>query len=693
MSNYIFKPRAQLLLQLGEQLIKNESVALVELIKNSYDADASTVDVIMKDINFPLIGEIIIKDDGFGMTRQVIENVWLEPGNTHKKEMVSNNSRTPKGRLPIGEKGIGRFGVHKLGKNISLVTKSKGNLEVVVELDWDKFNDAKYLNDVEINVYEREPKVFIGESTGTLITIKNLQSEWKIESYKEVRRALSNLNSPFKHQNDFHVNLSCNLSSWDEKILSFDDIKKYSLYSFNATVDTIGKVNYTYNFTPFDGMKNVSSRKITDSMILKNEKHEPIIKLDDNLQPKSSIGNISFEMFVFDRDSDIIQNYIIDDKKSFKSYLDNNGGIYVFRDGLRVYDYGEKENDWLQLDSRRVNSPAEKISNNIVIGAVYLNRSESIDLIEKANREGFIENDAYNTLKNVINGLINEFLSFRNSDKNDIRVIKKNDEPVLSNLRKLDEIVLNSSATADEKKEIKKYIDTIDKEYKYVKEITLATASAGLSYGVVIHEIEKIIKELSTEVLINSDISLMRDKIMHLSDIIENYANLLRNRKKANGSLLSIVKQARYNCEYRFKVHNVNCFIDAETFKNDVVKCTQNLIISSLMNLFDNSIWWIDNYRKENKKIKICLSNFMDGYRTILVIDNGSGFSLRPEDAIKPFVSKKPNGMGVGLNIVNEIMISNEGLLIFPYKDEITDVNFDDIEPRAIVGLAFKNNN
>ena len=83
-------------------------------------------------------------------------------------------------------------------------------------------------------------------------------------------------------------------------------------------------------------------------------------------------------------------------------------------------------------------------------------------MIEKANREGFIENDAYNTLKNVINGLINEFLSFRNSDKNDIRVIKKNDEPVLSNLRKLDEIVLNSSATADEKKEIKKYIDTID---------------------------------------------------------------------------------------------------------------------------------------------------------------------------------------------------------------------------------------
>lgn len=690
MSNYIFKPRAQLLLQLGEQLIKNESVALVELIKNSYDADASYVDVIMNDINFPLIGEIRIKDDGFGMTRQIVENIWLEPGNTHKKDMVSNNNRTPKGRLPIGEKGIGRFGVHKLGRNITLITKSKDCLEVVVELDWDKFNDAKYLKDVEINVFERDPEVFVGESTGTLIIIKNLQNEWKLDSYKDVRRAINNLNSPFRHQNGFHVNLSCNLPSWDEMILCFDDIKKYALYNFNATVDTIGNASYTYKFTPFDGMKNVSGRVRSDSLKLKNEKHEPIIKLDEQSKPILSIGNISFEMYVFDRDSEIMRSYIIDDKKSFKAYLDDNGGIYVFRDGLRVYDYGEKENDWLQLDSRRVNSPAEKLSNNIVIGAVYLKRSESLDLIEKANREGFIENEAYITLKNIINRLIEEFLSYRNSDKNDIRVIKKVDEPVLSNLKQLDDAVLKSSATDTEKKEIKKYIDTIDKEYKYIKEITLTTASAGLSYGVVIHEIEKIVKELATGILINFDITLMRDKIMHLSDIIENYSNLLRNRKKTNGNLLSIAKQARYNCEYRFKVHKINCFIDVETFKNDAVKCTQNLVISSIMNLFDNAIWWIDNYRKEDKKLKVCVSNYMAGYKTLLIIDNGSGFSLRPEDAIKPFVSKKPNGMGIGLNIVNEIMISNGGVLVFPDKDEIKDINFDDIEARAIVGLAFK---
>ncbi len=690
MSNYIFKPRAQLLLQLGEQLIKNESVALVELIKNSYDADASYVEVIMNDINTSTFGEIRIKDDGFGMTKEVVETIWLEPGNTHKKEMVATNNRTPKGRLPIGEKGIGRFGVHKLGRNITLITKSKDCQEVVVELDWDKFNSAKYLNDVLINVYEREPEVFVDNNTGTLIIIKNLKNAWKVESYRDVRRAINNLNSPFKSQNGFHVDLICNLDSWDDKILCFEDIKKYSLYNFNAIVDMIGNVKYTYNFTPLEGMNNVTERSVTETTTLKNEKHEHIVQVDESGSPVLSIGNITFEMFVFDRDSDIVSKYIIDDKKSFKSYLDDNGGIYVFRDGLRVYDYGEKENDWLQLDSRRVNSPAEKLSNNIVIGAVYLNRSESLDLIEKANREGFIENEAYNSLKDILNRLIEIFLTYRNSDKNDIRVIKKVNEPVLSNLKKLDDYVLKSSATEEEKKEIKKYITTIDNEYKYIKEITLTTASAGLSYGVVIHEIEKIIKELSIEVISGTDVLSMREKIMHLSDIIENYSNLLRNRKKVNSNLLSIVKQAKYNCEYRFKAHKINCTIDEKTFVNDGVKCTQNLIISSLMNLFDNSIWWIDNYRNDDKQIKVYLSNYLNGYKTILIIDNGSGFGLRPEDAIKPFVSKKPNGMGIGLNIVNEIMLSNNGLLVFPSIDEVSDVDLDQVNSRAIVGLAFK---
>ncbi|MBK7854856.1 MAG: ATP-binding protein [Bacteroidetes bacterium] len=121
-----FKPRARLLLQLGDQLIKNESIALVELVKNSYDADANHVDVYMENVDDPHNGVIIIEDDGFGMDATTVEDVWMEPGSDFKTEKFIKREVSPKfERLPIGEKGIGRFGVHKLGNQIEMTTKKK----------------------------------------------------------------------------------------------------------------------------------------------------------------------------------------------------------------------------------------------------------------------------------------------------------------------------------------------------------------------------------------------------------------------------------------------------------------------------------------------------------------------------------------------------------------------------------------
>ena len=111
-----FKPRAQILLQLGEQLIKNENIAILELVKNAYDADAKKVVVNMRSIDSKDIGYIEIHDDGCGMSIDIIRDIWMEPGNSHKKGVVERKERSELGRLPIGEKGIGRFGVHKLGK-------------------------------------------------------------------------------------------------------------------------------------------------------------------------------------------------------------------------------------------------------------------------------------------------------------------------------------------------------------------------------------------------------------------------------------------------------------------------------------------------------------------------------------------------------------------------------------------------
>ena len=107
-----FKPKTRLLLQLGDQLIKNESIALMELIKNSYDADASFVKVSMENTEYPDKGQIIIEDNGIGMDLHTIENVSMEPGSEYKYKLFNGRIRTPKfNRLPLGEKGIGRLGL------------------------------------------------------------------------------------------------------------------------------------------------------------------------------------------------------------------------------------------------------------------------------------------------------------------------------------------------------------------------------------------------------------------------------------------------------------------------------------------------------------------------------------------------------------------------------------------------------
>ncbi|MGV2794719.1 ATP-binding protein, partial [Clostridium perfringens] len=140
----VFRPRARLMSQLGEQLIKDETIAVLELVKNAYDADAKNVTVTIENVDDLDSSKIIIEDDGDGMTYDVVKNIWMEPGTDHKekklREMIEKNEKSKLGRLPMGEKGIGRFGVHKLGHKVTLITRSIDNPEVFLSIDWSVFS-------------------------------------------------------------------------------------------------------------------------------------------------------------------------------------------------------------------------------------------------------------------------------------------------------------------------------------------------------------------------------------------------------------------------------------------------------------------------------------------------------------------------------------------------------------------------
>lgn len=701
-----FKPRARLLLQLGDQLIKNESIALVELVKNSYDADANKVTIYMEGIDNPEEGVIIIEDDGFGMSAEIVENVWLEPGSDFKEQQILKNKTSPKfNRLPIGEKGIGRFGVHKLGNIIEMTTKAKDSNEVFVRIDWEDFKEYKYLDQVPIKIIERKTPIFFKDgNTGTNIIISKLRKKWERGIAREIKRSITALSSPFQKNDSFSADLAIlDKPGWLEGIVDWNDIKEYSLFAFKIEMQGSSITAFNYSFTPWQTMTRVWPRKINieDELIqtfktlrFKNDLNETeVIHLENY-----NIGKITFEGYIFDLDSFILKMGVTD-KTGFKKYLKSNGGVRVFRDGLRVYDYGEPENDWLNLDFRRFQQPTKAISNNLILGAVLLNRNESTDLVEKTNREGFVEDDAYKAFRNAILHSLDLVETLRLEDKRKLKEFygpTPKSSPLPSTISSAIKYVEEHVSDSTTKKEIIKYFNKIEADYKNISENLLKAAGAGLSMSVVVHEVEKILYEVLQVLKVEKASERVLKLITHLSSLIDGYAEIIRKSSRSSENIIQILDQALFNTEYRLQAHRIEVLADYENFDGTKkIKIAKNLLIGTLMNLIDNSIYWLDqkefSLKEKNERFdKRIWIDIVEEENTIaiLVADNGTGFLIPTDDVTEPFVSAKPGGMGLGLHIANEIMEAQGGRLIFP---EIGDfVIPEEFKKGAQVVLSFK---
>jgi len=661
-----FRARAKLLLELGDQLIKDEGIALFELVKNSYDADATNVTIEMQNIDLIQKGEIIITDNGSGMDIETVLGAWLEPGTNYRQKQVDERKKTKKfKRNVLGEKGIGRFGAHKLGKEINLVTRSKNSNEILVSINWEDFEQDKYLEDIKVTVTERTPLIFTGAKTGTKLKISNLRTSWNRGMVRDTYRAVNSICSPIDSPDSFSAKLIIvdkNKQDWLDNLFSWDEVLKYRLFHAFCTLDG-DKLTYFYEFLPWEVMNRVAKRKyiaegkkamrIVDS----ETKDKTVINLKEY-----KIGKVTMELNIYDLESEILSlSSGKIDKTGLKEFLKFNGGIRVYRDGIRVYDYGELGNDWLELGTRRVNLPTGRISNNIVLGQVNLDRSESSDLVEKTNREGFIENSAVKALRKAVVFAISQIESERNKDKLRLRAAYsgngKKREPVLDDIADL-------RKKLEKKKLIKTYgrdLDKIETNFKDIRDKLLTSSGAGLSLSIVIHEIQKIISELKA--ITNKDNGSKRIKhlVQHLSDLTEGYAMLVRQEGKVIVKASDLIKQAEFNVDYRLKAHNIRIINQINAKSDFKIKCSRRLIIGAIMNLIDNSIWWLENKKPEKKSIILATSQELKEGPAIIIGDNGSGFMDDLEYMVQPFFTRKPDGMGLGMHIVDEIMKVHRG--------------------------------
>jgi len=702
-----FRPRARLLQLLGDQLIGTPRLAVFELVKNAYDADAETVTVTLKGLR-TANPTIVVEDDGDGMALATIRDIWLVPAHDHRELQRKALKRTRLNRLPLGEKGLGRFAVHKLGDRIELVTRAKGQPECVVHIDWSALIEKQFLSEAVVNVQTRSPEAFKGEKTGTKLTISKLrEATWTRGEVRRLLRQITSIASPFTDRSDrFETELKVpDHPDWVSGVPDVEVLLKRAPWHFRFSFED-GRLEWSYEFRGVTGIK-LAPRKIPDRMgalLIAQERDTDVYGTDQGTKlakPKritadaslsNGIGTVRGEFYVFDRDHDILTR--LGDSQLVQNFLDESGGVRVYRDSIRVYNYGEPGDDWLGLDLRRVNTPTRNISRNIVVGAIDLSLEQSHQLTEKTNREGFVENDAYRRLRQIVLGALAVLEVERKIDKDNIRALTgKGHDPEVANIAQPLQALRDAAKKHRLSKELDPLINKAEKNYNEMRDTMLRAGLSGMGLAIVFHEIEQGVRVLHDAIEGGRSREAVQVQARELVRILDGFSELLRKGEQRPNSIKHLIKRARDINRVRFRNHEVKFVCPAlEDCVPDIERnFAFGLLLGALNNLLDNAFYWLqvrwpDGQGKSPRKLYINIErDFAEG-PAIIVADNGPGFQDDPESLRRPFFSRRPDGMGVGLYYTNMVMELNGGRLVFPDADE---ANVPDGFDGAVLALVF----
>lgn len=715
-----FKPYARLMNILGDQLITDKIVAVMELLKNSYDADAPSVEV--RFCNLANIGfndspkekqaYIEIKDFGCGMTLQTIKNVWLRPATPEKLDKKKDKKNiTPKGRIIQGEKGIGRFAIHKLGDKIDVYTKAKNDNEIKLEMDFSEFDpdevnlfnqgsDHKLLEDVKNTWYVNIPAEEITCESGTIIRIYNLREQWHDNDLKNLYKNIQRLIPPFDKnaeslgisvQRDFVVNMFVENQLYvSEEVMTFNDVIERSQFTMIGSLDDDCNINFSYTskapYRKFEDNFNL----LDDNILSQKNYNLTSIKEIKKTNRKPGCGPFCFTFYAFDlkKPDRTILN------EDLKKFIKDNF-VYVLRDGLRVYPYGEKGIDWLDLDKKRSTIKAGQfISYNDLTGFVYITQERNPKLKDASNRQGIVNtNGAFDDFRNLVTAVTEIFNAEMKIDKLKIEIKqKKFIQQTKDALINAFTVLQESLSKINDKKTLEVANNFVNKynEHLSIVERRMRTVEdlAGLGMAVeksshdslrllllmrrnikdIVYKLKK--KSYQEEEIISflaeldESLALIYDDMQLIQPLFKIQRQIVKKISVLK-SIEKVLKYFRYELDGKIKTN-------IEEIKTDFYVTTNaGIILQVIINLVDNAVYWLNEANYKDKKLYFSLNPIE---KTLIVADNGNGIR---EDIVplifNEFVSMKSNGRGLGLYIVRELLmrINSEIYVLENNKDKI----------------------
>lgn len=683
------RPRARILRTLGDELISSETVALIELVKNAYDADATRV---LVRFHAPLeigAGKIEIIDNGHGMDLRTIQTAWLEPATLSKKRRTQSESGL---RRVLGEKGIGRFAASRLADNLEVVTRRANKArEIRVLFDWSQFDDEKkYLDQVEVlweetssteicptgtiaELWEEKDKPKDSELThGTILRMERLRANWGEEQIEKLRTDLSRLVSPFFRQDGATKNtefqICLELSNEFQPlsgVVEPPEALKNPHHHIKGKVDEAGYCDLTVQLR---GQKE--SKRIKETL-----------KLKDGRVPRC--GPFYIELRVWDRDPSSMEDLAHERGSTIKDVrrdLDVVAGINIYRDGFRVFPYGEPRNDWLRLDLRRVQNPTMRLSNNQIVGYVLISADSNPELRDQSNREGLMEGPALDDLQELVKTVLAllEQKRYNIRHKEEKGVSKPGGLFADFDLATVRDLIRQRHPEDTElltlvgEKE-----EDLERRVTEVQEILARyrrLATLGQLIDTILHDGRAPLSKIENEAHLGQrDIERVRkddDLRQHLlqrfimiiaqSDVL---ATVFRKIEPFGGRKRGRPIQIRLEqviadafAVLESEIAEVGAEVNLPGTDTQVT-VDQSEIEQIIINLLQNSLYWLLKIPKEQRKISVRVSRREPDQVEIAFSDSGPGVDPEFRERIfDPYFSTKPDGVGLGLTIAGEIV-------------------------------------
>ena len=687
-----FKADSALLRELGERLVGKPYIALAELIKNAYDADATRCVINLTS------RRIEVSDDGHGMTEKEFLDYWMTVGTRHKQH--SDRSRTL-GRRVTGSKGVGRLSAQFLAQKMQLISTATGSRDRLhAFVDWESAIDTGSLTEAEAlyRVEASDPTLYPLSSThGTVVILHGLKQTWNEEEIRELGRQIWMLNSPVYlfgsnrrrrgDPNDFRIVFKTDLPGVDE---AFETQLTQALENYQAIIRA--RVER-------DGRRNVSLVTVEFDDVVYSETFDCpdfLREADWEIRIYNLAGRQAGGVSVYD----------------MREYFEKYGGVTVFDKGFRLPYYGA-ENDWLELEydhSHRRNRSkllpdhlhVARALNDLptqgrIFGVVNVNTSRENRLAEgrrknsgeflkiQVSRDRLVANKAFAALRDSVRQSIDYYATLkRRRVAETVEVVRPSERPE-SKLRRLRKLVYDAIATYPDDETIvaiEAELDDVDASLEKVRESDEASrvilgplASAGMAALAIEHETRKEMQGVRSKlrklmkIAKDNDLPDLRDTATELAawvDRLEATRNIFlpmmdaEDREKiepleCEGVVRTVVSNIRPllgNVEVTFDMQEDLHFPAAAYSEWNAI--LQNVLLNAANATLD----------APHPKIEVS-SEIHNRYGYLYVSDNGVGIGDDAKDLFKPFARRSNisserrelgmGGTGLGLTIVEMI--------------------------------------